>query len=189
MGIVYRTNKIGAQTWTTNNLRARVFADGSTIPIVRQDEWYSLTTPAACWVQDDDSRTLVYGLLYNFYAVADPRNVCPKGWHVPSLIEWETMINSLGGNDVAGGKLKEKGTAHWAEPNEGATNGSGFTGFPAGMREQSGYIDFTISGYYWTSTSKNEGLGQIEALRYSTGNVFSGEYPKTAGASVRCVRD
>jgi uncharacterized protein (TIGR02145 family) len=188
--IVYLTKKIGTQTWMTDNLRARVFADGSTIPFIRQPSWYSLTTPAVCWVQDDDSRTMVYGLLYNFYAVTDPRNVCPNGWHVPSLDEWETMISLLGGSEVAGGLLKEKGTAHWAEPNEGASDGSGFDGFPAGIRDQSKYIDFTISGYYWTSTSKkDDGFGQIEALRYSTDNVFSAEYPKTAGASVRCVQN
>jgi uncharacterized protein (TIGR02145 family) len=188
-GTVYQTKKIGTQTWMTDNLTARVFADGTTIPIVRQDTWYSLTTPASCWVQDDDSRTIVYGLLYNFYAVTDPRNVCPNGWHVPSLNEWETMVAELGGNDVAGGMLKEKGTTHWTDPNVGASDGSGFTGLPAGIRDQSRYIDFTISGYFWTSTSKDDGFGQIEALRYSTGNVFSAQYPKTAGASVRCVQN
>ena len=99
------------------------------------------------------------------------------------------MINALGGSEVAGGMLKEEGTAHWADPNEGANNGSGFTGLPAGVRDQSRYADFTISGYFWTSTSKDEGFGQIEALRYSTGNVFSAQYPHTAGASVRCVKN
>ncbi len=184
-GTLYKTKKIGAQTWMTENLNVKIFADGSRIPFERGSAWYALTTPSYCWVQDDDSRTSVYGQLYNFYAVTDPRNICPAGWHVPSLDEWNAMITSLGGNSMAGGKLKESGIVHWITPNEGASNSSGFTGLPAGVRDQLKYIDFTISGYFWSSTSLENDFGQIQALRYSTGDVFSRQYQKTAGASVR----
>lgn len=188
-GHAYQTKQIGTQTWMIENLRSRKLADGPVLPIVREDTWYSLTTPGVCWVENDDSRTQAFGFLYNFYAVTDPRNICPTGWHVPSLDEWEAMINAVGGIDVAGGMLKEKGTSHWSEPNTGASNGSGFSGIPAGIRDKSKYFDFTISGYYWTSTSKDDGFGQVQVLRYSAENVVSTQYPKTAGASVRCVQN
>ena len=188
-GNIYRTKKIGTQTWMTENLTAKIFQDGSGIPFVRGSTWYSLTTPAFCWVEDNDSRTIVYGMLYNFYAVTDPRNVCPTGWHVPSVDEWKAMITSLGGNDVAGGEMKETGTAHWSIPNEGASNSSGFTGLPAGIRDQLSFMNFDISGYFWSATSLDSDFGQIQALRYSSDDLFSDQYPKTAGASVRCVEN
>lgn len=188
-GHAYQTKQIGTQTWMIENLKSRKLADGPVLPIVREDAWYSLTTSGVCWVENDDSRTQAYGFLYNFYAVTDPRNICPTGWHVPSLDEWEAMINAVGGSDVAGGMLKEKGTSHWSEPNTGASNGSGFSGIPAGIRDKSQYFDFTISGYYWTSTSKDDGFGQVQVLRYSAENVVTTQYPKTAGASVRCVQN
>ena len=76
---------------------------------------------------------LGYGLLYNWYAASDA-NFATSGWHVPSYTEWTTLITYLGGSSVAGGKLKETGTVHWASPNTGATNESGFTGLPGGYR-------------------------------------------------------
>ena len=182
------TRKIGTQTWMAQNLKTTTFADGSPIPVVRQDSWYSLTTPACCWVQNDDSRTIAYGTLYNFYAVSDPRNVCPNGWHVPSRDEWKAMADELGGNDIAGGKLKETGTAHWMMPNEGASNSTGFGALPAGVRDQLHYQNFSIGAYFWSSTP-NADNAYLESIRYSTADLFSSESVKTAGASVRCVKD
>src|SRR5690606_33259564 len=96
--------------------------------------WGNLTTGAWCYYNNDPANEIIYGKLYNWYAVNDPRGLAPVGWHIPSDSEWTILTDYLGGFEVAGGKMKETGTTHWANPNIGADNSSGFTGLPGGYR-------------------------------------------------------
>ncbi|MDR0517038.1 MAG: fibrobacter succinogenes major paralogous domain-containing protein, partial [Fibromonadaceae bacterium] len=112
--------------------------------------------------------------LYNWYAV-NTGKLAPKGWHIPSDEEWKILADYLGGENVAGGKMKEAGTAHWLDPNTGATNSSGFTALPAGYRGKAGFIPSSVnSTLLWSSTEFNEA------------DKSGGKYH---GAAVRCVRD
>ena len=119
-GNEYKTVKIGSQWWMAENLRTTRFNEGTPISHVPNDtSWQNLLIPGYCWY-GNDSITYAdpYGALYNFYSVADTNslNVCPSGWHIPSSAEWTTLTNFLGGATLAGGKMKEAGTAHWSSP-------------------------------------------------------------------------
>ena len=141
-GNEYETVKIGSQWWMAENLKTTRCNDGTLIPLVSNDSsWQNLLTPGYCWYNNDSiAYADPYGALYNYYSVADTNssNICPIDWHVPSSAEWTTLTGFLGGTFVAGGKMKETGTAHWANPNTGATNESGFTGLPGGIRVTTG---------------------------------------------------
>ena len=126
--------------------------------------------------------------MYNFYAVADPRGLCPTGYHVPSDEEWTTLTNYLGGEHVAGSALKASpsDTPAW-----NGTNSSGFSALPAGLRNyNSGYFDDGgYNGYWWSSSADGTDSAWYRSL-YS-GNVYvdrSSHYLRY-GFSVRCVRD
>jgi len=145
-GNVYHIVTIGTQVWMVENLKTTKFRDGSSIPNVTDaEEWVGhgeLHSGAYCNYDNTAANSNTYGSLYNWYAVVDERNICPTGWHIPSEAEWATLIAYLGGQDVAGGKMKEAGTAHWSTPNTGASNSSGFTALPGGSRQ-------IISGTRW----------------------------------------
>ncbi len=127
---------ICCQSWMTTNLDVDHYRNGDPIPHVTDPtEWKNLTTGAYCYYANDSAKyAAVYGKLYNWYVVNDPRGLAPEGWHVPTDFEWTTLTDCLGGVSVAGGPMKETGTSHWILPNEGATNESGFTGLPGGVR-------------------------------------------------------
>lgn len=127
----------------------------------------------------------INGRLYNGYAVSDKRGLCPDGWHIPSKAEWNELIHYLGGDSIAGGKLKEAGTAYWDSPNSGATNISGFTALPAGYRE----IDGTFQGlrhvtYLWSSTKLIDFV-----MGWNETSIGSLIYDNLGGVSIRCVMD
>lgn len=132
-GNVYQTVLIGDQCWMMENLKVTHYRNGDPIPHVTDGvTWGNLTSGAYCNYNNDEGNVATYGRLYNWYAVDDSRNIAPAGWHVPSDAEWQTLVDYLGGDAVAGGKMKEAGTTHWASPNTGATNESGFTALPGG---------------------------------------------------------
>lgn len=135
-GNQYQTVKIGSQVWMKENLKVTRYRNGDPIPRVTvNSEWVDLATGAYCACYNDEGTTaFTYGYLYNWYAVDDRRNLAPAGWHVPTDAEWQILMDYLGGEILAGGKLKETGTSHWASPNTGATNESGFTARPGGIR-------------------------------------------------------
>ena len=153
----YSSIKIGTQSWMTKNLEVSRYRNGDRIPQVKGPaEWAALTTGAWCWNNNDSATGAIYGKLYNWYAVNDPRGLAPTGWHVPSDAEWDTLSTYLGKN--AGGKLKdtgtiEAGTGLWYAPNTGATNKTGFTGLPGGLRNSNGTF-FSIGNlaYWWSSS-------------------------------------
>jgi uncharacterized protein (TIGR02145 family) len=116
-GNIYNTVLIGRQLWMAQNLRTMKYHDGTEIPLVPDNTWKSLTIGALCFLDNDLSYKNIYGGLYNYYAVANSRKICPDGWHVPSISEWDTLINNLGGRELAGASMKETGTQHWITPN------------------------------------------------------------------------
>jgi uncharacterized protein (TIGR02145 family) len=131
-----KTVKIGNQEWMAENLNVSTFRKADPIPEVKSDEDWEIARdfgkPACCYYENDQANGAIYGRLYNWYAVADPRGLEPKGWHVASDTEWETLVEYLGGEEDAGWKIKEMGTAHWDSPNTAVTNESGFCALPGG---------------------------------------------------------
>ena len=193
------TVTIGTQVWTIKNLDVATYSDGTPIPqVIEESKWEALTTGAWCYYNNDPANGTVYGRMYNWYAVAgihdnDPntpnKKLAPTGYHVPSDAEWTTLTDYLGG-EVAGGKMKETSTAHWVSPNQDATNSSGFTGLPGGVREPYfGAIGY--GGYWWSSSEISELNTKVwtRLLAYYNGWVYISNGRKTIGFSVRCLRD
>jgi uncharacterized protein (TIGR02145 family) len=200
------TTTICDQDWMVKNLDVTTYRNGDPIPQVTDPTtWAALTTGAWCYYANTTANGTTYGKLYNWYAVNDPRGLAPAGWHVPSDAEWITLEDCLGGWQVAGGKMKstgtiEAGTGLWYDPNTGATNSSGFTGLPGGIRAGDIAIDFSgLNGgvYWWSSTEFSTDLV------WNRQAFFDGSYlqscheqvtpqpcfTKKFGMSVRCVRD
>jgi len=190
-GNIYKTICIGNQIWMAENLRVSKYRNGDPIPNIKNhEEWFELNSGAWCNYDNDISNDSKYGKLYNFYAVDDKRGLAPKGWHVPNEEEWETLITFLGGEDVAGGELKESGVIHWSSPNEGATNKSGFSALPGGYRDYFGpFYRIGNNGIWWRSTENNSSSARYRNLHYSNSNVYKDFSDKAIGYSVRCLKD
>jgi len=189
-GNYYSVVKIGTQTWMVENLKTTKYKDGTTIPLVTDNTaWTALSTPAYCWYNNDATTYKnTYGALYNWYAV-NTAKLAPTGWHVPTDTEWTTLTTYLGGESVAGGKLKEAGTGNWLSPNSGATNATGFSALPGGTRSYDGTFYFVGSyGYWWSSTEFDSTYAWNRAMGYSGSGVDRGGYTESGGFSVRCVK-
>lgn len=199
-GNKYKTITIGTQTWMAENLRTVKYRNGEVITKVTDNaEWGNLTSGAWCNYENNILYECPYGKLYNWYAVADPRSLCPTGWHVPSDGELTTLINHLdpnadGGNNylnTAGGKMKTTGTQYWQSPNTGGTNESGFSGLPGGYRRGDGtFSTIGLNNYWWSSSEDNTSFAWYRYL-YSTGGNVSRNNGKVklSGFSVRCLKD
>jgi uncharacterized protein (TIGR02145 family) len=191
-GYTYSSIVLGnGQEWMAENLRTTTYANGDPIPnITDPSQWSALTTGAWAHYNNDNQNENPYGKLYNWYTVADPRNVCPTGWHVPTDAEYTLLTDYLGGSLVAGGKMKSTGTQYWLSPNTDASNESGFSGLPGGNRTNTGpFYDIGVYGFYWTNTSINTFDARGGNLDYSTGDWVTSTGTKTFGGSVRCLRD
>jgi uncharacterized protein (TIGR02145 family) len=189
-GNEYDIVTIGSQYWMKENLRTTKYNDGTSIPLVTDGTtWNGLWTPAYCWNQNDPSTFSDFGPLYNWFA-ANTGNLCPTNWHIPSLTEWQILETYLGGNEVAGGKMKVPGTVYWYDPNNEATNSSGFTGLGGGYRHFYGWFNSDKSGGFWWSSSVD---GTISAwhiyISQISGNLFITSNNRQAGFSVRCIKD
>jgi len=186
----YETVKIGNHTWMSENLRTTKFNDGEPIPEVKEKSaWNILSAPGFCWYNNDTSYKKTFGALYNAYTV-NTKKLCPAGWHVSTDAEWTEMVELLGGKDVAAAKLKEQGTAHWSEPDSGATNESGFTALPGGTRYANGiFFSRKDIGYWWTFTGETVLNGWYRSMYYSNSTVDKNFHDSTDGFSVRCVKD
>jgi len=180
---------IGSQVWMAENLRVTHYRNGDPIPNVTDGEtWFGLTTGAYRAYNDDDNNTATYGLLYNWFAVDDSRNIAPAGWHVANDDEWTIFINDLGGYAAAGGKMKEVGTTHWQSPNTGATNVSGFSALPGGSADW-GWGGLGSHAFFWSTTPYISNDAWCRVLGYDYSRVYRDIYDKNLGHSVRCVRD
>jgi len=181
---------IGNQIWTCSNLDVTTFRNGETIPQVTDlTTWNSLTTPAWCYYDNDSANGAIYGKLYNWHAVRDPRQLAPNGYHIPTSDEWDTLMNFLGGQLVAGGKIKSVGTTLWNSPNVAATNESCFTALPGGVRFSDGFATLNFRSNFWTATADgNFNANYIYAIQ--TSGLFSRySNDKTSGMSVRLVKE
>jgi uncharacterized protein (TIGR02145 family) len=196
-GNVYNTVLIGSQCWLGKNLKTTKFNDGTEIPNVTDNPvWDTISTPAYCWYDNNQSYKDPYGALYNGW-VFDPsvnggKQICPEGWHIPNDDEWTTLTDFLGGLNVAGGKLKEAGTAHWNAPNSGATNETGFTALPAGYRgTNSNFTQMGDINYLWSSTTHASYSTSAwwRSLSSASAGVYRHYLGKKLGMSVRCLKD
>ncbi|MFA6572510.1 MAG: FISUMP domain-containing protein, partial [Bacteroidota bacterium] len=190
IGISQGEVRIGTQLWMQKNLDVATYRNGDTIPhVTNTEEWKNLKTGAWCYYNNDPQIGAVYGKLYNWYAVNDPRGLAPEGWHVPSDSEWVKLTAYLGGEDSAYGRLKESGVEHWQSLNIGATNETGFTALPGGCLAGAvgSFYNKGNRGYWWTSTSKDSSLAWIRLM--SNDNIVSSRSVsyKVNGLSVRSI--
>jgi len=172
-GNIYHTITIDEQVWMVENLKTTKYRNGDPIPYISDNKnLENITTGAYSIYGNDISHKSVYGALYNWLAVADPRGIAPAGWHVPSDDEWTILIENLGGVEIAGGKLKEGGTIHWRAPNTNSSNISGFSALPGGsFRRNESFNAMGYEGIYWSST-QYENTDSLQAktfyLNFST---------------------
>lgn len=183
--------QIGTQLWSTQNLNVSKYRNGDEIPQVQDaTEWAAIQTGAWCYYENIDDNGTKYGKLYNWYALNDLRGIAPEGFLIPSDEDWVTLINYLGGESVAGGKMKENGTVHWNKPNQMATNSSGFKGLPGGFRCNNGnFFCIGVGGLWWSRSEKNTLEANGYRINYDTGNTLCGSSEKTWGFSVRCLTE
>ena len=190
-GNTYKTVTIGTQTWMAENLRVARYKNGTEIPLVTDEtDWAALSTPGYCWYNNDEATYKAnYGALYNWYTVSTS-NLCPTGWHVPTDAEWTTLTTYLGGESVAGGKLKETGTTHWTSPNTGATNESGFTVLPEGVRWTDATFQYLgVVGSIQTSSQKFSNTAWTWGMNSNSAALARDNYDKTLGVGTRCIKD
>jgi uncharacterized protein (TIGR02145 family) len=201
----YPVVTIGTQTWMAENLKTTKYYTGTNIPLVTTaGNWYNnlATTKAYCWYDDNITNKDIYGALYTWAAAmngaasssASPsgiQGVCPTGWHLPSHAEWTTLTTYLGGESVAGSKLKETGTSHWNTPNTSADNSSGFTALPGGNRTMYGACENLGNNCgWWSSTEQATNYAYRRYLYYNSSDVNSSTANyKSYGYAVRCLKN
>ncbi len=189
-GNVYNSITIGERVWLVENLKTTKYNNGDPIPNITDNvEWATTSSGAYCDYENSPSNSATYGRLYNWYSVS-VGNLCPTGWNVASKAEWFLLGENLGSWDVVGGKLKETGTVHWQSPNTGATNESGFTALPGGVRYINGsFYELGFSGTWWSSTPV-ELSAYFFSLSYDSGDFGWGFYSnKSPGLSIRCIKN
>ena len=195
-GNVYQTVQIGDQLWMAENLKVTHYNNGDPITYITSEEhWGSMDQGQYAVYNDQPINTDIYGNLYNWAVIGDIRGVCPEDWHVPSDDEYTLLTDFLGGESVAGGKMKEAGLEHWGYYSDQisleATNESGFTGLPAGHRNTNtgDYIYMGFYGYFWTSTENGSELAWRRYLFHYSSGVGEDTFGKPNGFSIRCVAD
>ena len=194
----YDVLTLGGQCWMKQNLKVTTLNDGTAIPVDAGGGttgngsgyigWRDKTMSAMTVYEHDANNIPIYGYLYNQYAVNDPKGLCPSGWRVPTDTEWTTLSTCLGGESVAGEKMKLAGTTYWM-PNYDANNCSDFSGYPGGFRRNDGLFYFKAqNAYFWTSTSaKNRALAGTTKNLSASNDANS--YQQNVGLSVRCIKN
>ena len=186
-GNTYDTVEIGNQTWLRQNLRTTKYLNGVSVPLVTDyTEWTSMNSPGFCWYNNQPEELKEeYGALYNGWA-ANVSYLCPDGYHVPTKDDWDVLISHLGGENVAGGKLKMTGNTYWQD-NSFATNESGFSAVGGGVRDHNSgsFNSIRNRGVWWVRAS---GYNYLEIVSMD-GNVHLGGLTSKAGFSVRCLKN
>lgn len=190
-GNEYDTLVIGTQVWLGENLKTTKYNNGISIPLtIKNEDWISKNSAAFCWYNNQPEKFKDdYGALYNWWAV-QVSALCPVGFHVPTKEEWQTLIDYLGGEEIAGGKLKAAGNQFWQAEND-ATNLTGFTAMPGGMRnhDDGSFIQLRSYGYWWSSSPGiNDKYGTRVKLHYSLPEINLSSWFKQSGFSVRCIK-
>ena len=189
-GNIYNTVSIYDKLWIVENLKTTRYNDGTTIPLVTDNAaWSTLATPGYCYYNNDDiTYKSTYGGLYNWFAVSTGK-LCPIDWHVPSDAEWTAFTDFMAGEIVAGGRLKEIGTAHWLTPNTGATNENGFTALPGGSRDNNGnFNNIGQDGNWWSSSENDANSSWYRNMNFNVSSIDRNYYSKANGLSVRCIK-
>jgi uncharacterized protein (TIGR02145 family) len=190
---IYETVKIENQLWMAKNLKTTRYRNGdligTTSPATADISGES--TPKYQWAYDGNETNLaVYGRLYTGFVITDSRGICPTGWHVPTDNELTTLTSALGGESVAGGKLKEAGTTHWSSPNTGASNVTLFSALPGGYRYTGGsFHDIGLSGFLWSSTEFSADNIWNRVMQSNTSAFAKIINIKFNGLPVRCIKD
>ena len=183
--------KIGNQIWMTKNLAVETFRNGDPIPIITdRDEWHKANNEgraACCYLDNDKEKEAIYGKLYNWHAINDPRGLAPEGWKIPTNIDWVVLARSTGGFELGGKSLKSK--QFWK--NDQGNNDSKFDAMGGGYRDDRGiYSAELLSGNWWSSTSSRS--NEIQAVRmslyYKSDEISLSNYYKGNGYSVRCIK-
>lgn len=202
-GNIYNTVTIGTKIWMAENLRSTKYNDGTPIPyLTSSDEWSNLIgddwseRTAYCNYKNTVNTDTIatFGRLYNYYTVYTGK-LAPLGWHVATEDDWAMLIDNLGDESIAGGKLKETGTKHWISPNTGATNETGFTALPGSWRSSDGSFspwgEIGINGLWWESPGSNPGYLSCFIMSYNNSSIglWSVGVSREMGLSVRCVKD
>jgi uncharacterized protein (TIGR02145 family) len=184
---------IGTQTWATKNLDVATFRNGDAIPEAKtNEEWRAAgenKQPAWCYYENDATNGTKYGKLYNWYALNDLRGLAPTGWHIPTDEEWTVLSTFLGGENVAGEKMKS--SSGWNDAGNG-NNSSGFSGLPGGSRGCVGFFyDVGSDGSWWSASESAESDAWYRGLYYYYSNLdrHNANFFKYNGFSVRCVKD
>lgn len=194
-GNTYKTIKICNQTWMVENLNVSRYRNGDSIPEVRDSVvWEELITGAWCYYNNDPAIGKIYGKLYNWFAVNDPRGLAPEGWHIPSNDEWTVLVDCLGGRWIAGDKLISTGTIEhgnglWRSPNWSGTNESGFSAFPSGYRSIRWFLGLYNECYWWSATEGIEVGAWGRCISVDRSIIGNGEIKSIDGLSIRCVKD
>ena len=188
----YRTVLIGKQWWMAENLRTATYANGQPIPNVTDNiAWTELTLGGWCHNNNNAANDSIFGKLYNWYTTVDSRGICPIGWHVPTDAEWTVLTDYLGGLSIAGGKMRSTDSQYWPSPDYAATNESGFSGLPGGLRDgNDGDFSTIVSGSWWSSTVASPNfVAWYHYLLSLSGMAGRSSYFKENGFSVRCLKD
>ena len=184
------TVRIGTQNWAIANLNMSTFRNGDSIPQKKTNkEWVAAGDagkPAWCYYNNNPAIGKIYGKLYNWYAVNDPRGLAPAGWTLPADADWTQLINYSGKQGAPGSKMKS--SSRWSEGNDG-TNETGFTGFPSGYRIENGAFSNVGSIGIWWSTTENNPLSAIDHFLSQSSSVGRSTSPKQRGESVRCLKN
>jgi uncharacterized protein (TIGR02145 family) len=191
-GNTYQVVKIGNQWWMAENLKVTRYRNGDQIIHVWDDNQWIISNyyGAYCNYNNDPALAQIYGRLYNWYAVNDVRNLAPTGWHIPTDTDWQILVDFLGGDSIAGGKMKD--TTLWVSPNMGATNSSGFSALPGGYRSSyPGSFNNSLgyNAYFWSATQYSGDIAWRRLINYSGARIHRGGSDKLMGQSIRCVKD
>lgn len=181
---------IGTQTWTKCNLNVSTYRNGDIIPeITDAASWEALTTGAYCYYDFDSANGPIYGKLYNWYAVNDIRGLAPVGQNLPNNEDWTILTDYLGGDNVAGDKIREIGGCHWLLPNL-TTNESGFTALGGGYILENGIFQaIKFAGVWWSTTQEDVNNAYLKAVANDSSVFALDIYGKRGGFSIRCLID
>ncbi|MFW0714553.1 fibrobacter succinogenes major paralogous domain-containing protein [Pedobacter sp. N23S346] len=188
-GNVYKTVKLGNQTWMMENLRTAHYRDKTLIPnVIGNSDWSTQSSGAYCSYNNNQELGKTYGFLYNWYAVNNAHQLAPQGWHIPTNAEWNVLYNHIGGDRYSGSKIQESGISHWMN-DTGASNSTKFTGLPVGKRNGEGtYESLSFDANWWTATANPSGTARYYNL-YVKGYIEVSESFKNFGYSLRCIKD
>src|SRR3989339_163277 len=199
-GRTYISLQIGSQCWMGQNLNIGNMIAANT------NQLHNQIYEKYCY-DNDTNQCNTWGGLYQWGEMVQYLNgasnaaswnpiptgyihgICPTGWHLPNDQEWSTLTTLNGGLGLAGGEMKETGTSHWASPNTGATNNSGFSAIPSGQRVAGIFQDKSFYAYFWSTTEYSAINAYNRTLRYDDMGILYLGYSKQYGKSVRCIRD